>query len=110
MSVHISPIRTYLAVFVALMVFTALTVWAAYQDFGAFNNLVAMGIAITKATLVVLFFMHVKYSTRLTSLVVVGTVLFLAIMLVFFVVDFEARQAVMLSLAGPPGAQATAPH
>ena len=99
MSVHISPVRTYLAIFFALMGLTSLTVWAAFQDFGALGNVVAMGIAVTKATLVVLFFMHVKYSSRLTSLVLVGTVLFLALMFAFFVADFEARQAVLLSLA-----------
>jgi cytochrome c oxidase subunit 4 len=94
MSLHISPVRTYLMIFLALMGLTALTVWAAFQNFGAFNNLVAMGIAVFKASLVILYFMHVKYSSRLTSLVVVGTVGFLAIMLIFFVADFEAREAV----------------
>jgi len=98
MSVHISPVRTYLTIFAALMILTALTVWAAFQDFGALSDVVAMAIAVTKATLVVLFFMHVKYSSRLTSLVVVGTVLFLAIMFAFFVADFEARAALVQSL------------
>ena len=67
---HIVPVRTYVLVFLALLFGTWLTVFAAGQDFGPFNTVVAMGIAITKATLVVLFFMHVKYSTRLTQLVV----------------------------------------
>ncbi|MCB1035249.1 MAG: cytochrome C oxidase subunit IV family protein [Acidobacteria bacterium] len=89
MSLHISPVRTYIAVFATLLVLTALTVWAAFQNFGAFNNLVAMAIAATKAAVVVLYFMHVKYSTKLTSMVVVGTVLFLAILFVFLVLDFN---------------------
>ena len=67
---HVVPVKTYLAVFGALMAFTAITVVAAFFDLGALNNVVMLAIAITKATLVVLFFMHVKYSTRLIPLVV----------------------------------------
>ena len=67
---HVVPLKIYFAVFGALMVFTAITVAAAFFDLGALNNVVMLAIAITKATLVVLFFMHVKYSTRLISLVV----------------------------------------
>jgi cytochrome c oxidase subunit 4 len=67
---HVVPVKTYLAVFGALMVFTAITVVAAFFDLGALNNVVMVAIAITKATLVVLFFMHVKYATRLIPLVV----------------------------------------
>lgn len=98
MSVHISPIRTYVAIFFALMVLTALTVWAAYQSFDPFNDVVAMAIAVSKAVLVILFFMHVKYSSKLISMVVVGTILFLGIMFAFFVVDFEAREALQALL------------
>ena len=87
MSLHISPIRTYLTVFTALLVLTALTVWAAFQSFGPFNDVVAMAIAGTKAVVVVLYFMHVKYSSKLISMVVVGTVLFLSILFVFLVLD-----------------------
>jgi cytochrome c oxidase subunit 4 len=54
----------------ALLVFTGLTVWAANVDLGVLNPVIALAIACTKATLVVLFFMHVKYSTRLTKLTV----------------------------------------
>ena len=63
---HISSIGEYLAIFFALMGLTALTVWVAFQDFGAFNDLIAMSIATSKGLLVVLFFMHVKYSSKLT--------------------------------------------
>ena len=66
---HVVPVKTYLAVFGALMVFTAITVVAAFFDLGALNNVVMLAIAVTKATLVVLFFMHVKYSTRMIGLV-----------------------------------------
>lgn len=63
---HISGIGEYLAIFFALMVLTALTVWVAFQDFSPFNDVIAMSIACTKGLLVVLYFMHVKYSSKLT--------------------------------------------
>lgn len=75
------PVSTYLAVFAALMLGTFLTVWAAGKDFGALNTVVALAIAVTKATLVILFFMHVKYSARLTQLVVATAVAFLALLI-----------------------------
>ena len=67
-SVHIVPVRVYLTVFALLLALTALTTGAAFVDLGAFNNVVALAIAACKATLVVLFFMHVRYSTRLIGL------------------------------------------
>ena len=75
-------------VFAALMLGTGMTVWAAGRDFGAFNTVVALGIAVTKATLVILFFMHVKYSARLTQLVVVVAIAFLALLLAGIVSDY----------------------
>lgn len=91
MSVHIEPKRNYLLVFGALMVLTALTTWVAYFDFGAWNNVVAMGIAVIKASLVVLIFMHVRHSTPLTKLVVVGVLLWLVFMVVLTMGDYETR-------------------
>jgi cytochrome c oxidase subunit 4 len=72
MSDHSVSLRTYLNVFVALLVLTMATYQAAYFNFGAhsLNVAVAIGIAIVKATLVVLFFMHVKYSGRLIQVFV----------------------------------------
>ncbi len=67
---HVVSLGVYFAVFVALLIGTGLTVLVAEQDLGALNTPVALAIAITKATLVVLFFMHVRYSPRLTKLVV----------------------------------------
>jgi cytochrome c oxidase subunit 4 len=85
---HVVPLLTYFLVFGALMVGTYLTVWAAGKDFGALNTVVAMGIAVTKATLVVLFFMHVKYSPRLTQLVVAAAIAFLALLVLGTVNDY----------------------
>ena len=88
---HIVPTRVYYVVFAALMVGTYLTVQAAYFDLGAFNTVVAVGIALIKATLVVLFFMHAKYSTRLTWGVVAGSLFWLGILLVLTFSDYLTR-------------------
>ena len=88
---HISPKSVYFAIFGALMVGTAVTVVAAFIDLGPLNFPVALAIAITKATLVVLFFMHVRYSSRLTWAVVVGSVFWLGILLVLTFADYLTR-------------------
>ena len=67
---HVVSPMIYLGVFLALLVFTTLTVVASYIEMGVFNAVVALGIACIKAVLVVLFFMHIKYSTKLTKLTV----------------------------------------
>jgi len=91
MSNHIVPLRTYYLVFLTLIVCTAITVAVSFVDLGRFNVVAALGIAILKATLVVLFFMHVKYSTRLTWAVVLGSVFWLGILLVLTMSDYLTR-------------------
>jgi cytochrome c oxidase subunit 4 len=98
MSVHVSSVRLYVAVFLALMAFTALTIWAAFIDLGPLNNLVALGIAVTKAVLVILYFMHVRTSTRLTAIVVASGFFWLAVLLVLTYSDYATR-----GLLGVPG-------
>jgi len=71
----------YLVILCALLVGTAVTVWASFIDLGVFNPIIALAIACTKAVLVVLFFMHVKYSSRLTKLTV-GAGLFTFLVLI----------------------------
>jgi cytochrome c oxidase subunit 4 len=88
---YIVPQRTYYLIFAALMVFTFITVQVSYFDLGAFNAVAALAIAAIKATLVVLFFMHVKYSTRLTWVVVAGSVLWLGILLALTFSDYLTR-------------------
>ncbi len=88
---HVVPIKTYLAVFAALMVFTLTTVAAAFVDLGPLNNVVMLGIAIAKATLVVLFFMHVKYGTRMIHLVAAGGFLWLLILFGLTMQDYLSR-------------------
>src|SRR3954454_16010976 len=91
MSGHVSPKSTYYAIFGALMVLTGITVAAAFVNLGSFNFPVAISIAITKATLVILFFMHVKYSSRLTKMVVAMSFFFLAIMFGLTLTDYMSR-------------------
>ncbi len=91
MSEHIVSRKIYFMVFGALMVLTALTVAAANFDFGALNDLIAMTIAVTKALLVILFFMHVRYGSRLTMLVVAAGFFWLGIMIVLTLSDYLSR-------------------
>jgi cytochrome c oxidase subunit 4 len=91
MSGHVSPKSVYYSIFLALMVFTGLTVAAAFVNLGSLNFPVALAIAIIKATLVVLFFMHVKYSSRLTKLVVMTSLFFLFILLAETFMDYATR-------------------
>ena len=91
MAGHISPKSTYYAIFAVLMIGTAITVAVAFVNLGAFNFPVAIGIAITKATLVILFFMHAKYSSRLTKLFVGTAFFFLFILLGLSLTDYLSR-------------------
>jgi cytochrome c oxidase subunit 4 len=91
MSEHIVPTRIYYLIFAALMIGTYITVQAAFIDLGAFNTVVALIIACAKAALVILFFMHVKYSTRLTWAVVAGSLLWLGILLALTFNDYLTR-------------------
>jgi cytochrome c oxidase subunit 4 len=88
---HILPKRVYYTIFGILMLGTYLTVQIAFFDLGRLNTVVALTIAVIKATLVVLFFMHVKYSTRLTWAVVLGSIFWLGIMFVLTMSDYLTR-------------------
>jgi len=90
-SVHVVPLRIYFAVFASLMILTAVTVAVAYYDLGPLNTILALSIAVTKAALVILYFMHVHYSPSLTKLVVAGSCLWLFIMLSITMSDYLSR-------------------
>ena len=90
-SVHVVPLRIYFVIFATLMILTAVTVAVAYYDLGALNTIVALSIAVTKAALVILYFMHVRYSPSLTKLVVAGSFLWLFIMLSITMSDYLSR-------------------
>ena len=91
MSGHVAPKSMYYAVFAALIVGTALTVAVAFVDLGPLNNILMLGIAMTKALLVILFFMHVRWSTRLTWVVVASGFFWLLILFGLTMMDFLTR-------------------
>jgi cytochrome c oxidase subunit IV len=94
---HLVPVKYYIMVFGALMVFTILTVLVAKIDLGAktgfavLNAIVALTIAVIKATLVVLIFMHARWSSRLTQVIIVSGIFWLIIMLTFTLSDYLTR-------------------
>jgi len=91
MSGHVAPKSMYYAVFAALMAGTALTVAVAFIDLGAMNNVLMLGIAMTKALLVILFFMHVRWSTRLTWVVAASGFFWLLILFGLTMQDYLSR-------------------
>ena len=91
MSQHVVPVRVYLAVFSALMILTAATVAVARVDLGLLNTPVALTIAVAKALLVILYFMHVRYSGKLTWLAVAAGFFWLAHLLGGTLIDYAAR-------------------
>jgi cytochrome c oxidase subunit 4 len=90
-SEHIVSPKVYGIIFLTLMLGTGITVWAAFQNFGQFNIVIALAIATLKATLVVLYFMHARYSPKRTQLVIVCSVFWLAIMLALTLADYNTR-------------------
>jgi cytochrome c oxidase subunit 4 len=88
---HIVPTRVYYTIFGILMLCTYLTVQIAFFDLGVLNTVAALTIAVFKATLVVLFFMHVKYSTRLTWVVALAALFWFGILLALTAGDYLTR-------------------
>ena len=99
MSEHIVPVRVYVTIFLILLVGTALTVLAAFQDFTfhalginfQLNTIIAMTIATTKATFVVLYFMHLRYSSRLVWVIVASALFWMAILFALTFSDYSTR-------------------
>jgi len=88
---HISAVRTLLTVFFALMALTALTTAVAYVDLGAGSTAIALAIAIAKASLVVWFFMNVRFNTRLIPVVILGGLFFVLVLFVETFADYGSR-------------------
>lgn len=91
MTDHVAPKTMYYWVFIALIIGTGLTVAAAEVDLGPLNNIVMLAIACTKALLVILFFMHVRWSTRLTWVVVASGFFWLLILFGLGMTDYVSR-------------------
>ncbi|HZF10828.1 MAG TPA: cytochrome C oxidase subunit IV family protein [Thermoanaerobaculia bacterium] len=105
MAEHIAPKKTYILVWAALMVLTLVTIGVAQLNLGPFNDVVALAVAVTKALLVILFFMHVKDSSRLTRLTVVAGFFWLAILIGITLTDYLSRPTVDKLRAVPPAGQ-----
>ena len=88
---HVPSLKLYFAVFGILMVGTALTVLVAFYDLGPLNNIMMLTIAIVKALFVVLYFMHVRWSSRLTWVVAASGFFWLLIMFTFTMTDYLTR-------------------
>jgi cytochrome c oxidase subunit 4 len=91
MSGHVAPKGLYYLVFLALMIGTVLTVVVAAFDLGPFNNIVMLTVACTKALLVILFFMHVRWSSRLTWVVAGSGFFWLLILFSITMADYMSR-------------------
>jgi len=92
MSQHVVPKKTYLFVFAALISLTILTTSVAMIDLGPVNIVVALLIAMCKASLVALFFMHLRWSSRLMHIVAIAALFWLAILLTLTLSDYRTRQ------------------
>ncbi len=89
---HIASMGSYVGVFLALILLTGLTTGVAFIDLGPMNSVAALTIAVVKMLLVVLFFMHVKYSPGLTRLIVVAGFFWLALLIAFTLADELTRR------------------
>jgi cytochrome c oxidase subunit IV len=91
MAEHITSVKLYVAVFAALLVLTFVTVVVAEMDLGWANDVVALTIAVTKALLVLIFFMHLRYSTRLSVLTALAGFFWLGILIFLTLNDYATR-------------------
>ena len=91
MAQHIVPRQLYYRIFAALLVLTGVTVGIAFVNLGPFNTFIALAIAVIKALLVIFFFMHVRYSSRLISVYVAAGFFWLALLLSLAMTDFLTR-------------------
>ena len=103
---HVLPIKTLLSTWGALMVLTLLTVGATLVDFGPSVNLaLGMAIAVVKATLVIVFFMHLRYDKIFHAVLLVGGILAAALFVGFLLMDSSQYQdSVIWNVAHPPSA------
>lgn len=88
---HVVPPRVYVGIFLALMVLTAVTTAVAFVDLGPMNVVIMLVIAFTKASLVVLWFMHARYESQLTRVTIVGAVFWLLVLIVISASDVFIR-------------------
>jgi cytochrome c oxidase subunit IV len=90
-ALHVVPVWVYATVFLALLALTATTIYVAFVDLGPLNNVVALTIAMVKTLLVMLFFMNVRHSTRLTALSIAAGFFWLLILIGITMADYASR-------------------
>lgn len=88
---HVLPVKTYLTVFFALLVLMIITVAVAFVDLGLFSDVIAMSIAVAKTLLIVLFFMHVRFSSRLTWVFAAAGLMWFFILVGITLSDYSTR-------------------
>jgi cytochrome c oxidase subunit 4 len=88
---HIVGPKVYVIILFALLIGTGLTVWASFLELGLWNPVIALAIATTKAVLVVLFFMHVWYSTKLTKLSIFAGIFMFLVLISMTLTDYISR-------------------
>ena len=91
MSEHVVPVRVYVTIFALLLALTAVTTSVAFVDLGRLNVVIMLTIAVTKATLVILYFMHVRYGDRLTWIVVASGFVWLLLLIGLTMSDILTR-------------------
>ena len=99
---HIASVGLYVTIFVALMVLTGLTVAVTYVDLGRFNLVVALAIAVFKASLVVLYFMHMRYDKPFNAIVFIAALGFVALFVFLSLMDTAAYQGELIPDYSPP--------
>jgi cytochrome c oxidase subunit IV len=107
---HIVPVKTYIGIFVTLLCLTALTTGVAFIDLGAMNTVIALVIAATKMLLVMLVFMHLKYSSKLTKLAVLAAFFWLALLLTLTFSDVFSRNWTPIPSGWGPSISVPAPQ
>lgn len=100
---HAVPASLFLKVLVSLLVLTIVTVAVSRVDFGSLNMFIAMAIATVKATLVMMFFMHLKWDTASNNLAIISSFLFLSLLFIFTLADYATRGDTDPLLSESPG-------
>lgn len=106
----IVPVRYYVWTFVALLILTGLTVMVSRYDFGALNIYIAMAVAVVKASLVILFFMGLKWETPFIRMILIFSVIFMGIFLTFTLADIGTRGDVDMQQHGVHGIKSPVKH
>jgi cytochrome c oxidase subunit 4 len=88
---HVVPASLFLKVLLALLVLTVITVAISRVDFGGANLFVAMAIAAVKVSLVMTFFMHLKWDTPINQIAIISSFMFLSLLFIFTLADYATR-------------------